>query len=156
MYIPAALMAVAFLGFVEPANPGQYKVEFDVRDGLEATTHPSMHYTMLLDESRKAVFEAMSRVPSEHSTPPYVDVGTKIELTVHDSDGKITLDGSIELSSITGHVCLGLCMPLIGQRKVTFHTTVDLETPTVILDDPAAPATSAATRRIEAVVTKVN
>jgi len=115
---------------------------------------------MLIDESRRAAFQAASRVPIGGGSPEYVDVGTNIELGVHASDGKVTLDGAIELSSITGQVNIGaITEPIIGQRKMAFNTAVVLATPTTIVDDrkasDAIPPT-AGMRQVEAVVTRVN
>jgi len=56
MYIPAGLIAAAILAFVSPVQAQEhYKVEFTIKVG-------SLHYSMPIDESRKAVFQAGSRV----------------------------------------------------------------------------------------------
>ena len=59
-----------------------------------------------------------------------------IECTVHESDGKAVLRGGIELTSLKGYVNLSaISQPIIGQRKVTFNSTVELGTATVIVGD---------------------
>jgi hypothetical protein len=183
MRISAALIAATFLGSVltvhaqerkESSGPAVYKVEFDIRGGSDGEAHPSQHFSMLIDESRKGVFQAANRVPVATGSPQYVDVGVNIKCTVHESDGKAALLGDIELTSITGHVNLSaISEPIIGQRKIAFNTTVELGTPAVIIDDrnalaatlgkdtsasgiPAKPLATAATHQVEATVTKVN
>ena len=187
MRIPAALIAATFLGSAllvhaqerkESSGPAVYKVEFDIRNGSDGEAQPSQHFSMLIDESRKGIFQAASRVPVATGSPQHVDVGVNIECTVHESDGKATLHGGIELTSITGYVnWSATSQPIIGQRIMAFSTTVELGTPTVIIDDrnalpadhvffnrmntptpgiPDKPLANAATRQVEATVTKVN
>jgi hypothetical protein len=163
MRIPAALIAATFLvstlAIHAQETPAAYRVEFDVHN---AGNQPSQHFSMLVDDSRKGNFQALSRVPIDNGSPQYVDVGANIECTVHESEGKAVLSGSIELTSITGFVNISaISEPIIGQRKWLFHTTVDLATLAVIVDDRDAvhvadkslPAATA--QRVEAKVTKV-
>jgi hypothetical protein len=183
MTISATLIAAALLGFAIPAptqekkesEPPVYKVEFNIRDGIEGKPQPSQHYSVLIEESRKAVFQAANRVPIDGGSPPYVDVGATLDFAIRASDGKVTLDGSMEMSNVTGQVCMSIREPIVAQRRVEFHTTVALGTPTVLADDravamqgrfkrtdaaatgtpdPAPP--NGAMHRIEVVVTKVN
>jgi hypothetical protein len=187
MRISVALIAAAFLGYLLPVHaqqgressgPAVYKVEFDIRDGSDGAIPPSQHFSMLIDESRKGVFQAANRVPVATGSPQYVDVGVNIECTVQESEGKAALRGGIELTSITGQVNLSaISQPIIRQRKSTFNVTVELSSPTVIIDDrnalaatpislnptdapalgiSAKPLTIAAMRQVEATVTKVN
>jgi hypothetical protein len=145
MRIPAALIAATFLGSAllvhaqerkESSGSAVYKVELEVRDSSGGEAQPSQHFSMLVDESRKAIFQAATRVPVATGSPQHVDVGVKIECSVHESDGKATLRGGIELTSITGYVSLSaISQPIIGQRKMAFNATVELATPTVIVDD---------------------
>jgi len=166
MYLPAVLIAAALMEFVLPLQAQDtresgglpvYKVEFNIRGGFDGKS-PTLHYSMLIDESRRAAFQAASRVPIEGGTPPFVEVGMSVELGVRASDGKVTLDGVIELSSVTGQACMGaICEPIVGQKKVAFNTTIPLAAPTAI-DQTGAPGTlpSGAMRQVEVVVTKAN
>jgi hypothetical protein len=184
MTISASLIAATLLGSALPAqaqekkesDPPVYKVEFNIHDGIAGKPQPSQHYSVLIEESRKAVFQATSRVPVDRGSPPYIDVGVNLDFAIHVSDGKVTLQGSVEMSKVTGQVCTGMCEPIVAQRRVEFHTAVALGTPTVLADDRAAVAIvgpfqradaaaagtanqslpTAPTQRIEAVVTKVN
>ncbi len=187
MQISATLIAAAILALPAPVqgqqtkDPGSssvYKVELNIRDGIEGKPHSSLHYALLVDESRKATFQAASRVPIDSGSPQYVDVGVNLALTVHASDGKVILSGAIELTDITGYINLSsITEPIIGQRKMEFNATVELEKPSVIVDDrPKAvqligsftprgiaalgssdrPVAIAAMHQVEAVVTKVN
>jgi hypothetical protein len=187
MHISAALIAATLLMLPGPVraqetkesgSPSIYKIELNIRDGVEGKPHPSLHYTMLVDESRKAVFQAGSRVPIDSDSARCVDVGVNIELTAHASDGKVTLIGEIELTDITGQVNLSaISEPIVGQRKIAFDTTVELGKPALIVDDraqaialignftprgvvakgsPDQPVRIAAMHQVEAVVTKAN
>jgi hypothetical protein len=163
MRIPASLIAVTLLGTAflvhakeqkDSGHPAVYRVEFDIRSAIDVPAPPSRHFSMLLDESRKAVVQAADRVPLPGGSPGYVDVGAVIECTVQESGGKADLRGTIELTSITGYVNLSaISQPIIGQRKLAYHATVELGTPAVIIgDSPAA----AAKPRVEVTVTKMN
>ena len=184
MRIPAALIATllgsALLAHAqerkEPSGPAAYKVEFDIGNSGEAQR--SQHFSMLIDDSRKGIFQAASRVPVATDPPQYVDVGVNIECTVHESEGKAVLQGAIELTSITGYVNLSaISQPIIGQRKMAFNTNVALGMPSVIVDGRNAvvatpvsvhrtnnlwsviltePLAADATREVKATVTKVN
>lgn len=187
MHISATLIAATILPLAapihaqdakQPGSPSVYKVELNIRDGVEGKPHRSLHYAMLLDDSRKAVFQAASRVPIDNGSPEYVDVGVNVELTARASRGKVILNGVIELTDITGYVNLSsITEPIIGQRKIEFNTTVELEKPSVIVDDrpksialagsftpsgiaamgsPDRPAAIADMHQVEAVVTKAN
>jgi hypothetical protein len=162
MNIPAVLIAAALSASVPPAQaqekkesaaPPVYKVELNIKDGGDAESQPSLHFSMLIEESRKSVFQATSRGPSGCGSQ-LVDTGANIELTAHGSDGgKIVLDGSVDLTSVTGQVNLSsLCEPIIGERKLAFRTTVELGKTATLPDEPGA----LPTRRVEAVVTRVN
>src|SRR5580658_2162796 len=98
MLVPAALVAVML-----------YKVDFDVRGGIEGKDDASIHDSMLVDESKKGVFKAVSRVLFDPGSPasgactvwpPYIDAAVSIELSIHSSDGRIRLEGTIELSAL--------------------------------------------------------
>ncbi|SPE40132.1 hypothetical protein SBA3_3640009 [Candidatus Sulfopaludibacter sp. SbA3] len=137
-----------------------YKVEFEIPNGSAGEAQPRQHFSMLVDEARKGVFQAAKRVPVAAGSPQYVDVGVNIECAVQESGGKAALHGEIELSGITGYSNISsISEPIVGQRKMAFNTTVELGTRTVIIDDPKAPSAdpaSAATRQVVATVTKVN
>ena len=104
----AGLIAAAVLGSLlpvhaqekqEPTGPAVYQVEFNIREGGEGAAQPSQHYTMVIDESRKGVFQAGNRIPAVVGDlhGGYIDVGVKMECSVHGSNGKADLSGSIEL-----------------------------------------------------------
>ena len=162
MRILAALMATTFLGLMlqiraqerqDSTGPAVYKVEFDIRDGSDAS-QPIQHFSMLIDESRRGAFQAANRVSVATGSSQYIDVGVKIECAVHESDGKAALRGDIELTRVTGQVYLsGIFQPIIGQRKLAFDVTALLGSPTVIIDDRNA---IAAMHEVQATVTKVN
>jgi hypothetical protein len=172
MRISGAFIAVTFLGATllvhaqgnkESGEPKIYKVEFEIHNGTKGEAKPSQHFSMLLGESTKGVFQAVTRVPADSGASSYIDVGANIECTVHESDGKAALSATIELTDITGHVNLSdLSEPIIGHRKVAFNTTVELGKRTLVTDDPSeagTPAKSTAAApmpQVEATVTKVN
>ena len=147
----------------DSSGPAVYKVEFDVRDNSDGAAKSSQHYSLLIDESRKGLLQAGNRFPVATSSPQhtYIDVGVNIDCMVHESNGKAALQGGIELSSIVPHE--GIAEPVIRQRKISFNTTLEMGTPTVIIDErkvlavsPASmPTTPLAIGQVEATVTKV-
>jgi len=156
MYLPVTLIATAVFAFLSAPDSQQapvYKVEFTLSNGAAGNPQPSQRYSMLVDESRKAVFQAMNGVPTGCNSPRFIDTGANIELALHTSEGKVAIEGVIDLTSITGQVNLSsLCEPIIGQRKIAFHTMLEPGKPATLDDDPHA----GPTRHVEAVVTKVN
>jgi hypothetical protein len=130
-------------------------VEFNIRDGGEGAAQPNQHYAMVIDESRKGVFQAGNRVSVTEGSlqGPYYDVGIKMECAVRGSNGKVALSGRIELSKIDGRVSIGgITEPVIGQTKMTFNTSVELGTPTAIVDERTS---AEGKHQVEATVTKV-
>jgi hypothetical protein len=107
--------------------PAVYRLEFDVRDASEASAQPRRHYAMVVDESRKGIFQAGNRIPQAASAPegPYYDVGTTLECVVRTEGDKVEVQGTIELSEMGGTVNInGISEPLIGQMKMAFHQSV--------------------------------
>ena len=159
MRTAVGVIAAALLGYLLPLHaqekqdsdaPAVYQVEFNIRDGGEGTAQPNQHYAMLIDESRQGVFQAGRRVPEVVGSlqGPYIDVGVKIQCSVRESNGKVALSGSIERSEIGGTVSIGgVSEPIVGQRKIVFHTSVEPGKPTVIA--------GAAKEQVEATVTKL-
>ncbi|MDQ6665709.1 MAG: hypothetical protein M3Z23_15120 [Acidobacteriota bacterium] len=161
-----ALITVALLGSVLPTRaqqdkePGSavYRVEFNVRDGSEGTAKSSRHYTMLIDQSRKGFLQAGNRIITGSPQSTYVDVGVSIECMVSESNSKIALQGSIEVSSIVPRE--GIPEPVVRQRKMSFNTAVEPGVPTVIIDErkavtAAIPSKPIAIGQVEAMVTKM-
>lgn len=148
MYIPVSLIASAILGFLPAPDTQQapaYKVEFTIGNGTATTPQASKRYSMLVDDSRKAAFQALGDIYTDCGSPQSIDTGAKIELTIHTSEGKVAIDGVIDFTSVTGTVNLAsLCEPIIGERKIVFNNAIELGKPITISD------------HIEAVVTKAN
>ena len=134
-------------------------MEFEVRDGSDGGTQPAQHFSMLIDDSRKGIFQASRRVPTYAGSSQYIDVGANVECTVREADGKALLSASIELTDITGYVNLSaISEPIIRQRKAVFHATVELGTRTLVMGrvGAVAPVVAASIRHVEATVTKLN
>jgi len=145
--IPAVILT---LGAQSPM-PAVYKVEFTVHDH---GANSDSHYAIWIDESRKGLLQAGARVPGFTGAPSsnYIDVGTNIECSLHETSGRISLDGAVEVSKITGTVSLGsLQEPIIGQRKVSFRATLDPGVETAILDEK----NDTLPFQVETIVTKV-
>ena len=171
--IAATLLGSTLLVFAqERKERAVYKVEFDIQNGSGGEAQPSQHFAMLVDESRKGLLQAVSRVPAYTGSSEYVDVGANIECTVHESEDKATLSANIELSDITGRIDLSaLSEPIIVQRRAVFDATVELGTRTLVMDGrnaalqrttspeagiKAHPTVAASMHQVEATVTKVN
>jgi hypothetical protein len=143
MRILAALALTTVLGsaLYAQARP-QYKVEFDIRDRSEGAREPDQRFTVVVDETGKGSLRATKRVAAG-SPSQDVEVGAIIQCAVQDSGGKAGLSGEIELSRIIGEAMLGaISQPIIGQRKIGFDVTVELSSPTVIVDDMKRKAVS--------------
>ena len=151
MYTSTALIAATILAFVSPVETSPvYKVEFTVRD---APGGPTQRYSMQVDQTRKARFQATNSATTVCASTQFLDTGATIEVNVHPDGDKVALAGTIEITSVTGSVILGgICEPIIGERKVVFDTTAELGKAAQLADDPKAPGT----HQIAAVVTKVN
>ena len=159
MRIAAGFITVTLLGIFAPiqaqdqktpAMAAVYRVEFDVRDANPGATEPRRHYTMVIDETRKGVFQAASRIPFNQGSPEErsVDVGMKLECLVRQSGDKVELEGSIELSKIDGVFNSGsLSEPIIGQARLEFHKSVEPGTAAVIA--------AAGKYQVEATVTRL-
>jgi hypothetical protein len=104
----------------ESGSPAVYRVEFEIRGADQRAEH----YVMVVDESRRGVFQALKGDPA---------VGVKLESSVRRVDDKVALEGSIELSEIAGSVSTGSSTePIIGQAKMAFHTSLESGKPAAI------------------------
>jgi hypothetical protein len=175
MRLSLALVAALLLALQLPVHaqekkdPGLYKVEFNIRDG--AATAAGQRYTLLMEPNRKAVLKVGSRVPvatgsyqgntanpAVNTQYTYVDIGVDIECIVGESNGKIALHGSIDISSVMAHGGAGGGAnppnPTVGQTKLELDTALD----------PGKPATVASIEdgsnarhfQVEATVTRVD
>jgi len=146
-----------------------YKVEINYRDGNEAGATTDRRYTMLLVESRRAVFKAGSRNPvvTESAHPQagntvastqftYLDVGVNIDCLLQAVGAKVAIEGSLDLSNITGDTspATGIRNPVVRQTKLSMDAVVELGKPTVLaaIDDPL----TARKLQVEATITKAN
>lgn len=144
----------------ESAGRPNYRVEFNIRDSsdAEAKTH---HYMLLMEEGRKTVFKIGTRVPvatTESFQPStggaavnalaatqynYVDVGVNIECLVSEVNGKIVIQGNLNLTTVMQHDAAVRAArpanPTLTQTKLDLDTAVQPGKPTVIaaIDDPA-------------------
>lgn len=170
----AALVALLPLHAQSKKDPdpgsGLYKVEINFRDGNDTGAMTDRRYTMLMTDSRKAVFKVGSRFPvvSGSIQPPaggsvvdtqftYVDIGVNIECILHESGGRVALHGSLDMSGIavngSGPVA-GIRNPTIQQTKLELDTIVELGKPAVVasIDDPL----TARKLQVEATITRAN
>ena len=92
---------------------------------------------MLLDNDGKGgVFKVGDRVPVMTGTQTtYVDVGMNIDTHLHEVNGKVLLNSSIDMSTARA----GGASPTIAQTRVSIYATVTPGTPTLVasIDDPA-------------------
>ena len=146
-------------------------MEVNIHDGSDAAARTGRRYTMLVDDSHKAVFHVGNRVPvATGSFQPgggvakvntqftYMDTGVNIECTVRESGGKVALHGSLDLSTIARHDAepgaIDVPSPTIGQTKLELDATLELGKPTTVasIDDPV----TARQLRVEATITSSN
>ena len=148
------LVFVAAFMSVLPAygqpNP-TYKVDFNIRDLADTSGKNARHYSLLVVGSRKAVLKVGSRVPvATGSFQPgvggtginplvntqytYLDIGTYIECSVADTNGKLGMHGNIDLSTVVQHDGSGAAKaanPTVGQTRLELDTNVEPGKPTV-------------------------
>jgi len=165
----AALAALLPLQAQSPKEAQLYKVEINFHDGNDAGSATDRRYSLLVMESRKAVFKVGSKSPAATgSAQPqtgnvlvsteytYLDVGVNIECFVQAAGTKAAMHGSLDLSNISGdaQVAAGVRNPVIRQTKLDLDTIVEFGKPTVLatIDDPL----TALKLQVEATVTKVN
>jgi|HubBroStandDraft_5_1064220.scaffolds.fasta_scaffold437005_1 hypothetical protein len=177
MHTRNALLAAAALAALLPLHAQDskeagplYKVEFNFRDGNDSGSLTDRRYTMLVTDSRKAVFKVGSKSPvASGAFQPqtsgamvntqftYLDIGVNIECVVQGAGGKATMRGSLDLSNIgpsDGATVAGVHNPTIRQTKLELDTTLDLGKATVVasIDDPL----TARKLQVEATVTRAN
>jgi Bacterial type II and III secretion system protein len=165
-----ALAAAALLMVHWPVHaqdsrgPAIYKVEFDIHDSGDPAGK-ARHYTMVTSANQKAVFKVGSRVPvatgsfQPGATTPmtqytYVDVGVSIECTVGDRNGRLMINGNMDISTIAHEAAAPGANPTISQTKLQLETAADLGKPTVVaaIDDPVTMRQF----QVQATVTRVN
>ena len=169
LVLAAALVVPALtLPAQEKKDPGIYKVEFNIRDAAGAAARPALHYTLLTELNRKAVFRVGNRVPVvSGSTQPgvgvntqytYLDIGVSIDCTIAEVNGKIAMHGNLDLSSVVEHDAAAHGAnppnPTVGQTRLELDTAVAPNKPTVIaaIDDP----TNLRHFQVETTVTRVD
>jgi general secretion pathway protein D len=152
----------------KPAEP-LYRVEINFHDGADSGSMTDRRYTLLVNDSHKAVFKAGSKNPVasgvfEPTSGPmvttqftYLDVGVNIECTVRGLGSRANVHGSLDLSNIGPNetaAVAGVRNPTIRQTKLDLDTTVELGKATVVasIDDPL----TSRKLQVEATVTKVN
>ena len=118
--------------YAQSATPAVYKVQLELKSSTGTASEPSMHFALLVQQSRPGIFKAVDAIPVEGNPAlSTIDVGTSIECTIDESDGKLRLHGSLEVSKVTGSADSGgIAQPIIGQRRLTFDTLVEPGAPT--------------------------
>jgi hypothetical protein len=139
------------------AEPGVYRVEFNIHDAAEKTGH---RYTMIIAANGEGDIRAGARVP--YGTGPsqisFADIGTNVHCGVTDVNGHVRLKAALSISSVAHPVSLepapnSPAPPTIGEVKVDVNSLVPLGKPTTVasIDDP----TTFHHFDVEATVTKV-
>ena len=176
MYIRSVLLAAAAMTALLPLHAQDskdtgplYRVEINFRDGNDAGSMTDRRYTMLVADSRKAVFKVGSRSPAvSGSMQPeangsvigtqftYLDIGVNIECVVRAVGARAALHGSLDLSNIGPNdpPIAGVRNPTVRQTKLELDTTVELGKPTVLasIDDPI----TARRLQVEVTITRAN
>ena len=169
----AALLAHAPARAQDTRGAAIYKVEFDIHEG-SGTAAKIRRYTLVTAGSQKATLKVGSRVPvATGSFQPgtggtginplvntqftYLDVGVDIECIVADINGKLTIHGTIDSSSIVEHEAAHGAPqpnPTVGQTKLVLDTSVEPGKPTTVaaIDDPV----TGRQLQVQATVTRVN
>lgn len=168
----AVLLAQLPVWAQDRVGPPIYKLDFNIRDGGDTAAKGARHYTLLMEQGRKAVFKVGNRVPvasgsfqsgSTNVNPlvntqyTYIDIGVNIECTVNDQNGRILLHGDLDLSTVAppdaAHAAIP-ANPTVVQTKLNLETALEAGKPTVIaaIDDPV----TSRKFQVEATVARVN
>jgi hypothetical protein len=141
------------------AHPGVYRVEYRIRDGSDAASKTGRRYTMLIENHNKGTFKVGDRVPvATGSFQPgtggvginplvntqfnYIDIGVNIEAYLADDNGRITLNSSLDISTLVEHKppqpSQVLPNPTVSQIKIAEISTMLPGKPTLVasIDDP--------------------
>lgn len=164
----AALAVLLPLHAQDRASSPVLRIEVNLHEGNDPAAKTGRRYTLQVEDSHRGTFHAGARIPVATGSSQagsqnlvntqwtYVDAGVNIDCTAHESAGKVTFHGNLDLSSmVKSDPSVGNAPgPTITQTKVELDTTLDLGKPTVIasIDDPA----TSHRLQVEVTVTRVN
>jgi hypothetical protein len=152
-----------------------YRVEYRIRDGSDVASKTGRRYIMLIENHNKGTFRVGDRVPvATTSFQPgvggvganplvntqfnYIDIGVNIEAYLADDNGRITLNSTLDMSTLVEHKppqpSQVLPNPAVAQIKFAAVSTLPAGKPTLVasIDDPV-------TQRkfdVEVTITKVD
>ncbi|HEY6393390.1 MAG TPA: hypothetical protein VIX89_19060 [Bryobacteraceae bacterium] len=153
------------------ADPGAYKVEFNIHDGNDAAK-TGRRYIIMIEANERGIFRVGQKVPyatgslqpgvgSAGVTPlvqyNYAEIGVNIECRISEINGRIRVKATLDLSTVVQHDKSNVQvppMPIIGQLRVDVNALVNPGKPAIVasIDDPVT------LRKfdVEATVTKIN
>ena len=155
MKIRAALLAVIALAAMVPAHAQEkisYKLEVNIHDGADEAARVGRRYTFLLSPGQKGSFRVGTRTPtvtgalqvspsgSTTSTQyAYVDVGVAIDCHIAEVGSRLSLHGSLELSSLNAAATYAANNPIVNQTKIDLEAILEQNKPIEVasIDDPA-------------------
>jgi hypothetical protein len=172
MVFGPALLAVAVLPAPaqekkDAALSSTYKVEFRIKDGSGAAGKNGRRYAMLIDTTGRGSLRVGDRVPVATGSNQsggvlvntqftYVDTGVSIDTMLHEAQGKVAINSTIDLSTFVPHKADAsgeALQPTISHIKIEVNATMLPGNPTLVasIDDPAMERKF----DVEALVTKV-
>ncbi|MGA2328216.1 MAG: hypothetical protein ABSH05_18205 [Bryobacteraceae bacterium] len=143
----------------ESVTPGVYRVEFNIRDGSEATAKAGRRYAMLIEANGKGTFRVGNRIPIAtgglqsgggteasarvYAQYQYFDVGVNIDCRLHESNGKVDVDADISDSTILEHEKGAAAIPpnpTVASIHLTVTTSLIPGKPALVasIDDPVS------------------
>ena len=140
----AVLFGAALSAPAQQAAPAPvYRVQFELQPDSGTKNLPTRHFTMLVQQSRTGILQAIDTMPVETGgAPATVDVGATIECSVKESEGKFQLHANLEVSRIAGMVNTGgIAQPIVAQKKLSINKTVEPGAATQVTDVLSATVT---------------
>jgi hypothetical protein len=145
--ITAALLCCGVFGQeIKPPNPNPtpFQVEYTIRDANDPAAKNGRHYVLQIDNmNSRGTIRSGAKVPYPTGTANgavtqwnYADVGVNIDCRLYEKDGRLMMNSSFDLSSLSSNSSGG--GPTVNQVRNETGTVVTLgkEMTLLTIDDP--------------------
>jgi hypothetical protein len=145
--ITTALLCCGIFGQeIKPPNPNPtpFQVEYTIRDANDPAAKNGRHYILQLDNmNSRGTIRSGAKVPYSTGTAngavtqwSYADVGVNIDCRLYEKDGRLMMNSSFDLSSLSSNSSGG--GPTVNQVRNETGTVVTLgkEMTLLTIDDP--------------------
>lgn len=127
----------------KPAKPlSIYRLTFNVHEGEDGQRLNSRQYVMVMEENGDCAVRSSSRVPVELKPQEfqYMDVGLNLDCNIHERDGHVALEVTLEINNFATPAQEKESRPLVRNIRARLDTAVPLDKPTIVsqVDDAAS------------------